>query len=506
MVLPVLQSLLTLGLLVAAFGFMARRFWHIGVLINTGARGDETLTDRPGERARTMLAYTLGPEAAEGRPRGGTPARGLPLRLPRPRPGPLRGRPRGPDLLPAGLRAPALPLRAGPSRRAELPSTTSARTCWPPRSSWPARSPCVRRFRGQPAAAPAAIEGRRERPLVHRRALRDVLRPRRRDRAAEAAGGAGTRRPALPAVQLARGPGLLRPGDAGGARACAAFGWWAHVLVFLGFAAYLPTTKHMHLVFGWPEHLASSGASATAFPRAIDFEKTEKFGIDRVQELPWKSLLDTFACTECGRCNSVCPAHATGKPLQPMKVLHDLKVNLRERNGADILKFRDARGRPLPGKAEEEAAFEPADPPRLEAEIDRSQPGVVRADGGYLQVDGQVHVRRALGLHHLRRLRPGLPGPHRLRPRRPHRPAPEPGDDGVRLPARRPPSAFKGMEVQGNPWGVGPDRRTGVGGGARRPGDGGARRARGGVPALGRAAPGPPTPGRARPTRPWCGS
>ena len=50
MVLPVLQSLLTLGLLLAAFGFMARRLWHIGVLINTGTRGDEVLTDNPGER------------------------------------------------------------------------------------------------------------------------------------------------------------------------------------------------------------------------------------------------------------------------------------------------------------------------------------------------------------------------------------------------------------------------------------------------------------------------
>jgi hypothetical protein len=60
MVLPVLQSLLTLALLVAAFGFMARRLWHFGVLINTGARGDETLTGSPAERTRTMLAYTLG--------------------------------------------------------------------------------------------------------------------------------------------------------------------------------------------------------------------------------------------------------------------------------------------------------------------------------------------------------------------------------------------------------------------------------------------------------------
>ena len=128
-----------------------------------------------------------------------------------------------------------------------------------------------------------------------------------------------------------------------------ALGWWTHVLVFLGFAAYLPTTKHMHLVFAWP-NIWLFRKERYGLPPKIDFEKTEKFGIDRVQELPWKSLLDSYACTECGRCNAVCPAHATGKPLMPMKVLHDLKVNLRDRNGTDILRWRDAKGRPLPAR------------------------------------------------------------------------------------------------------------------------------------------------------------
>jgi hypothetical protein len=60
MVLPVVQSLLTLALVLAAFGFMALRLWRIGVLVNTGTRGDQVLGDRPSERTRTMLAYTLG--------------------------------------------------------------------------------------------------------------------------------------------------------------------------------------------------------------------------------------------------------------------------------------------------------------------------------------------------------------------------------------------------------------------------------------------------------------
>jgi ferredoxin len=162
------------------------------------------------------------------------------------------------------------------------------------------------------------------------------------------------------------------------------------VLVFLGFAAYLPTTKHIHLVFAWPNTWLFRRLRY-GLPPPIDFEKTEKFGIDRVQELPWKSLLDSYACTECGRCNAVCPAHVTAKPLKPMKVLYDVKVNLRDRNGDDILGFRDARGRPLPGKADEEAALEPKTPLVSKLEIDRQKPGVLRFDGAYLPVVGQVH-------------------------------------------------------------------------------------------------------------------
>ena len=145
-----------------------------------------------------------------------------------------------------------------------------------------------------------------------------------------------------------------------------AAGWWAHVLVFLGFAAYLPTTKHMHLVFAWPNTWFFR-RQRYGLPPRIDFEKTEKFGIDRVQELPWKSLLDAYACTECGRCNAVCPAHATGKPLMPMKVLHDVKVNLRDRNGADILRLPRREGTAAAGEGGGGGGLRAEDPARLEA-------------------------------------------------------------------------------------------------------------------------------------------
>ena len=144
-----------------------------------------------------------------------------------------------------------------------------------------------------------------------------------------------------------------------------ALGWWTHVLVFLGFAAYLPTTKHMHLVFAWP-NIWLFRKERYGLPPRIDFEKTEKFGIDRVQELPWKSLLDSYACTECGRCNAVCPAHATGKPLQPMKVLHDLKVNLRDRNGDGHPELPRPEGPPAPGEGRGRGRLRAEDAARLQ--------------------------------------------------------------------------------------------------------------------------------------------
>jgi Fe-S oxidoreductase len=233
--------------------------------------------------------------------------------------------------------------------------------------------------------------------------------------------------------------------------------WWAHVLVFLGFAAYIPLTKHMHLVFAAP-NIWFFRKERYGLPPRIDFEKTEKFGVDRVQELPWKSLLDSFACTECGRCNVVCPAHTTGKPLMPMKVLHDVKLNLRYENGASILRFRDGRGRPLPGRAEEEAALEPKTPLVSKVAIDRKDPAAVRGDGAYLQVNGQIHADEvwacttcAACVEACPVLIDSVPGTLvGLR-------------QGLVMMESDFPleatTAFKGMEVQGNPWGVGQDRR-----------------------------------------------
>jgi Fe-S oxidoreductase len=106
--------------------------------------------------------------------------------------------------------------------------------------------------------------------------------------------------------------------------------WWVHVLLVLGFLNYLPYSKHLHVVVSLPNVFLSntSGPGQVGVMRAMDLEgDVEVFGAKDVEQLSWKSLLDGFACTECGRCTSVCPANITGKKLSPRKIM----INVRER-------------------------------------------------------------------------------------------------------------------------------------------------------------------------------
>ena len=94
---------------------------------------------------------------------------------------------------------------------------------------------------------------------------------------------------------------------------------WAHVLIILSFLVYLPYSKHLHIVVAAVNvYFGSTRARGRLEP--IDFEQPEadvRFGSARVTDMTWKQTLDTMSCTECGRCQDVCPAYATGKALSP---------------------------------------------------------------------------------------------------------------------------------------------------------------------------------------------
>lgn len=115
----------------------------------------------------------------------------------------------------------------------------------------------------------------------------------------------------------------------------AAVFWWVHALVLLAFMNYLPHSKHMHILTAIPNCFFASQEKPNTQLREA-FIKGGSFGAGRVDEFTWKDLFDGFSCTECGRCQSACPAAATDKQLNPRQVVHDIKMNLLA-NGRHLL-------------------------------------------------------------------------------------------------------------------------------------------------------------------------
>jgi len=112
--------------------------------------------------------------------------------------------------------------------------------------------------------------------------------------------------------------------------------WWAHAFALLAFMCYLPHSKHMHILTAIPNCFFRRLEKPNTVPRE-EFSIGNTFGVSRVDRYTWKDLLDSFSCTECGRCQKVCPASITGKPLNPRAVVHDIKVNLLD-NGRRLKK------------------------------------------------------------------------------------------------------------------------------------------------------------------------
>jgi nitrate reductase gamma subunit/ferredoxin len=100
--------------------------------------------------------------------------------------------------------------------------------------------------------------------------------------------------------------------------------WVVHVITFVVFLVILPITMLRH-IFTSPLNMYAKDktrpkGAMRPMPNLMETE-LESFGAKVVEDFTWKQLLDTDACTMCGRCTSVCPAHATGKPLDPREIV-----------------------------------------------------------------------------------------------------------------------------------------------------------------------------------------
>lgn len=142
--------------------------------------------------------------------------------------------------------------------------------------------------------------------------------------------------------------------------------WWLHILGIFAFLNYLPYSKHLHIMLAFPNVWYSKlkpRTEITNMPRVTGevrsmmdpsvappeptparvvagVEVPERFGAKDVFDLSWKSLMDAYSCTECGRCTSECPANITGKLLSPRKVIMDTRDRVEE-----IGKVIDAKGK-----------------------------------------------------------------------------------------------------------------------------------------------------------------
>lgn len=123
--------------------------------------------------------------------------------------------------------------------------------------------------------------------------------------------------------------------------------WWLHILGIFAFLNYLPWSKHLHIILAFPNAWYARLGNVSSMrnmpevanevkymfqPELAPADATppSRFGAKDVFDLSWKSLLDAYCCTECGRCSAACPANTTGKLLSPRKIMMSTRDRLEE--------------------------------------------------------------------------------------------------------------------------------------------------------------------------------
>ncbi len=112
--------------------------------------------------------------------------------------------------------------------------------------------------------------------------------------------------------------------------------WWSHLVIVFGFLAWAPYTKMLHALTA-PLNIFFGNLDANAGSlKTLDFETATTFGVNSLEQFSWKDLMDLDACTECGRCTSVCPANTVGKQLSPRDIILDLQAQLQKADFSTI--------------------------------------------------------------------------------------------------------------------------------------------------------------------------
>jgi heterodisulfide reductase subunit C len=123
--------------------------------------------------------------------------------------------------------------------------------------------------------------------------------------------------------------------------------WWLHIAGIFVFLNYLPYSKHLHVILAFPNSYYGKLQPKGEMENMVSVQNEVKymmqpelaptgeqapvkFGAKDIFDLKWTSLMGAYACTECGRCSSACPANMTGKLLSPRKIMMDTRDRLQE--------------------------------------------------------------------------------------------------------------------------------------------------------------------------------
>jgi Fe-S oxidoreductase/nitrate reductase gamma subunit len=107
--------------------------------------------------------------------------------------------------------------------------------------------------------------------------------------------------------------------------------WWFHAGLSLGAIVYVSlfNSRLFHIIWD-PVNVFFRNLEPRGALTPLDFEKTELFGVSKIEDFTWKQLMDLDACTRCGRCQDACPAYFSGKTLNPKQLILNLKEHLYE--------------------------------------------------------------------------------------------------------------------------------------------------------------------------------
>jgi Fe-S oxidoreductase len=204
------------------------------------------------------------------------------------------------------------------------------------------------------------------------------------------------------------------------------FGYWGHLSVILVFLCILPESKHFHIITALPNvYLASLERPHTPIA-LLELEneeawRKEAIGLNRIEQLTWKQGLDLYTCTECGRCYDICPTYVTDKPLTLKWFNDDLRHHLLEEAGTILRTGRSGDGKALVGDVIRHETLWACTTCRACEEV------------------------CPVGIEHVPRIVAMRQGQVLMKERYPEELT----------------ATFRGLERNGNPWGIGYDQRAG---------------------------------------------